>query len=67
VSEHLVAKGGTLERVEFHSWSSYTLEIEQWEAADLVWEWKGERQQDLAMLRSFLRQVDAPKFEFRTF
>jgi hypothetical protein len=47
----MVAKGGTLDRIGHHEANEYTLEIWRWEKADLVWEWKGDRRHDLAMLR----------------
>jgi hypothetical protein len=53
--EHLRAQGGNVESLEFQLFNDYTAEIHQWEKADLAWEWKGERQQDLATLRRFLR------------
>ena len=53
--EHLRAQGGDVERLEFQAFNDYTAEIDQWEKAGLVWVWKGERQQDLAMFRRFLR------------
>ncbi len=55
ISEHLVAQGGKVDRIELHVSNSYTGQIDEWETAGLVWAWKGERQQDLAMLRQFLR------------
>jgi hypothetical protein len=53
--EHLHAKAGEVERLEFQAFSDYTAEINEWEKADLVWVWEGKRQQDLAMLCRFLR------------
>ena len=55
ISEHLVAQGGKVECLELHVSNSYTGQIDEWETAGLVWAWKGERQQDLAMLCQFLR------------
>ena len=55
LSEHLVAQGGKVECLELHVSDSHTGQIDEWETAGLVWAWKGERQQDLAMLHQFLR------------